>query len=298
MIGKIFVVSLLGVGMAMGQAASAPTSAATAAPVKTLAFDVVSIRQNTAGIGRQAGLPVFGPTADGYRMTNMQLMLPILTAYVPQTGGAAFFTNNQVTGLPDWVETERYDIDAKVADDDRAEWQKPAEQPAMLRAMLQALLVDRCKIVVHRDVKEVPVYSLVIGKNGPKFKETNPEEEHPGGINLPWGGTLVPSQDGMKLYGASMQSLATLLSQIGRMDSRPIQDKTGLTGKYDLTIKPPPGMGGPPSGPPQEGGASSAPDPGPSLSSIIADQLGLDLKPAKAPVESLVIDHIEKPSQN
>jgi uncharacterized protein (TIGR03435 family) len=57
-------------------------------------------------------------------------------------------------------------------------------------------------------------------------------------------------------------------------------------------------MGGPPSGPPQEGGASSAPDPGPSLSSIIADQLGLDLEPAKAPVESLVIDHIEKPSQN
>jgi uncharacterized protein (TIGR03435 family) len=295
----MWVVGVLGVGLAMGQAPATP--AATAGPVavaaKPLAFDVVSIRQNTSAPQRQMGMPQFGPTADGYRMTNMPLILPILTAYVPSIGGTAFFSNDQITGMPNWATSTRFDIDAKVAGEDLPQWQKPAEQPAMLREMLQALLADRCKIVVHRNVKEVPVYSLVVGKNGPKFKETNPDEEHPGGIKLPWGGTLVPGQDGMKLYGASMQSLATLLSEMGRMD-RPIQDKTGLAGKYDLTLKPPPGMGGPPSSPPQEGGASSAPDPGPSISSIIADQLGLDLKPTKAQVESLVIDHIEKPTAN
>jgi uncharacterized protein (TIGR03435 family) len=229
-------------------------------------------------------------------MSNMPLILPILTAYVPSIGGTAFFAEDQVKGLPDWVRSTRFDIDAKVADEDLPQWQKPAEQPAMLRAMLQSLLEDRCKIVVHRDVKEVPVNYLVVGKNGPKFKETDPAEQPPAGVKLPWGGTLVPAPDGMKLYGATMQWLATLLSQVGRAE-RPILDKTGLTGKYDLTLKPPQGTGGPPSAPPQPG-VSSAPDPGPSISTAIADQLGLDLKPAKAQVESLVIDHLEKPTAN
>jgi uncharacterized protein (TIGR03435 family) len=296
MIRRTWMVGLLGASIAMGQAPATPAATAGAAvATRPLAFDVISIRQNTSE-RQMMGLPVFGPTADGYRATNMPLILPILTAYVPSIGGTAFFAEDQVKGLPDWVTSTRFDIDAKVADEDLPQWQKPAEQPAMLRAMLQALLVERCKIVVHRDVKEVPVDLLVVGKNGPKFKETDPTAEHPGGVNLPWGGTLVPGPDGMKLYGASMQSLATLLSGVART-GRPIQDKTGLTGKYDLTLKPPQNMVAPPSAP-QAGGVSSAPDPGPSISSVIADQLGLDLKPAKAQVESLVIDHLERPTAN
>ncbi|MGA8708577.1 MAG: TIGR03435 family protein, partial [Steroidobacteraceae bacterium] len=106
------------------------------------------------------------------------------------------------------------------------EWQKPESQKAMLQAMLQAMFVDRCKIAVHREVKEIAVHSLVVAKGGPKFKETDPTVNHPGGAKLPWGGVLVPSAAGLSFYGASMASFASFLSNAGR----PVQDKTGLTG--------------------------------------------------------------------
>jgi uncharacterized protein (TIGR03435 family) len=123
-------------------------------------------------MGTQSTIPQFGPTADGYRMTNMSLALPLMTAYVPQVGGTAMYGQDQVKGLPDWFMSERYDIDARIADEDRVEWQKPESQKVMLQAMLQAMLAERCKLAVHREVKEVGVSSLVVAKGGPKFKET------------------------------------------------------------------------------------------------------------------------------
>src|ERR1017187_1090970 len=92
-------------------------AAASLSKEKT-AYEMDSIRQNVSE-QRQMGPPQFGPTPDGYRMTNAPLMLPILTAYVPQTGGVAFFTNDRITGLPDWLKMDRYDIDAKVSEEDQ-----------------------------------------------------------------------------------------------------------------------------------------------------------------------------------
>jgi uncharacterized protein (TIGR03435 family) len=292
MIRMALVIGLLNVGMAIGQAPAVPAAAPAAVAAKPLAFDVVSIRQNMSAQSRQMGMPVFGPTADGYRMASAPLLLTIITAYVPTVGGAAY-TPDQITGLPDWAMRDAFDINAKVADEDLPEWQKPAAQKVMLQAMMQALLADRCKIKVHREVKEVAVYSMVVGKGGPKFKPTNPEETHEG-MKLPFGGTMAPGQNGMTLYAAPMSSLAFLLSTMGRMGTgRPIVDKTGLTGLYDIAIS----MRdmAPPSGGP-EGGAS---DPGGGgFAQIVVDALGLKLEPARAPVETLIIDHIEKPSEN
>ena len=285
-------VMALGVGMAMGQAPVPRVAAAGAAttPAKPLAFDVVSIRQNVSQ-QRQMGMPQFGPTSDGYRMTNAPLILPIITAYVPSTG-ATSFTPEQIAGLPDWAMRDNFDIEAKVGDEDLPEWQKPDAQKAMLQGMLQALLVDRCKMTVHREIKEVPVYSLVLGKGAQKFRPTNPDETHEG-MKLPFGGTVSQGKDGMTLYAASMESVATLLSGMGRMGSaRPIQDKTGLTGLYDFVF---PREMGPPPGPQDPTAAS---DPGGSFVSGLVETLGLKLESTKAPVETLVIDHIEKPSQN
>ena len=255
-----------------------------------MAFDVVSIRQNVSQ--QRNGPPVFGPTADGYRMVGAPLILPIITAYVP-TVGAAAFAPDQITGLPDWAMRDAFDIDAKVAEEDRPEWQKPAAQKAMLQAMMQSLLADRCKVKVHREVKEVAVSSLMVGKGGPKFKPTNPDEKHEG-MTLPFGGTMAPGQNGMTLYAAPISSLAFLLSTMGRMGTgRPIVDKTGLTGLYDISISMQ-NMAPPSAGP--EGGAS---DPGGGgMIDMVVDALGLRLEPAKASVETLVIDHIEKPSEN
>ena len=324
MVGKILAVWLVGVGMAMGQTATAPAAASApvsagaagaatttaaapaaattvmaAAPAKAYAFEVVSIRQNITPMqmmmGPQSGPPQYGPTGDGYRMANQSLVLPLLTAYVPQVGGATFYSpQDQIKGLPDWLMRERYDIDARIADEDRAEWQKPESQKVMLQAMLQAMFGERCKLTVHREVKEVAVSSLVLAKGGPKFKETDPTVEHPEGQKLPWGGVMAFSKDTLSFYGATMASFASMMSSFGN-GGRPIQDKTGLTGKYDITLKLGAMMGSAQNEPQS---ATAASDPGASITSLFQEQLGLKLESAKGEVETLVIDHMERPSEN
>jgi bla regulator protein blaR1 len=269
----------------------------TAAPASAYAFEVVSIRQNISEIQGDLGKA----TADGYRMTNSSLALVINTAYVPQTPGSAFYSPGQVKGLPDWANTERYDIDARISDEDRAAWQNPAGQKEMLQSMLQTMLVGRYKLALHREVKDASVYSLIVGKSGIKFKQTDPTVDPPSGQKLPWGGVLVNARDGkgssMSVYGASMASLASLLSNIlsgmGQQEGM-VQDKTGLTGRYDLVIKFPPIE---PRGQGEAQEAVSAPVADP-LAFTVAEALGLKLEKGKGQVETLVIDHIERPSEN
>jgi uncharacterized protein (TIGR03435 family) len=275
--------------MAPAAAAAVPVTAPATEPAKAYAFEVVSIRQDKSA--PSAGMQSFGPTADGYRMTNMLIGEAIITAYVPQVGGTAFYTSDQVKGLPNWVNTERYDIDARIGDEDRAEWQKPEAQ----RAMLQAMFAERCKLAMHREVKEAEVYSMVVAKGGPKFKETDPTVEHPGGQKQPWGGVIVPAQNGLSFYGATMTSLASFISALAN-PGHPVQDKTGLTGKYDLVMKFPPPPPPPAPGEPQS--ATAAPDPRGSMAFSVLNDLGLKLEPAKGQVETLVIDHMERPSEN
>ena len=297
MIRKTVVAALFSLSFAMAQAQSAPKDAA---PAKQLAFDVVSIRQNTSP-PVQMGPPIFGPTADGYRLVNAPIALAILSAYEPTAGNGALFTPDRLVGLPDWAMRDRYDIDAKVAQEDLPEWQKPSQQKAMLEAMLQALLLERCKIAVHRDNKDTSVYSLVVGKSGPKFKETNPADPVAAGVTLPGGAVLVQSRDGMEIHGATMGLLASVLSSMGgpgpMSGGRPVQDKTGLTGKYDIKMTRP-DMGPPTGGPGGAGpGGGGQFDPSEMLFSMV-DSLGLKLESTKASVETLVIDHIERPAEN
>jgi uncharacterized protein (TIGR03435 family) len=315
MIGKIlavgFVCAGMAVGLAIGQTVAAPagagvtanpntTTTAAALPAKAYAFDVISIRENKTPMQPMMGMPVFGPTGDGYHIANQSLLIPLLTAYVPQVGGTAFYNpQDQIKGLPDWFMSERYDIDARIADEDRVEWQKPDAQKGMLQAMLQAMFAERCKLTVHREVKEVGVSSLVLAKGGPKFKETDPTVEHPNGIKLPWGGTMVmdfaKGSGTMSFYGATMASFASMMASSGN-GGRPIQDKTGLTGKYDITLKLGEMMMGSQQG--EQQGGPAANDPGASITSLLQDQLGLKLESEKGQVETLVIEHMERPSDN
>jgi uncharacterized protein (TIGR03435 family) len=132
---------------------------------------------------------------------------------------------------------------------------------------------------------------LLVGKNGPKFKQTNPNELHPGSRPMPGGGTLSREQQDDQMivhyFGISIAQLATWV--LGT--SRPVVDRTGLSGRYDVTIQKPVLE------PDAQHGGISAPDPGSSAASI-ADQLGLKLEPSKGQVETLVIDHVERPSPN
>ena len=234
------------------------------------------------------------PTADGYRMTNLFLWYLIRIAYMPLNGGAPYYFSSQLIGMPAWVtgNDDRYDVDAKVDEADLADWENSTKQPLMQRSMLQAMLEDRLKLVVHRSSKEGPVDLLVVGKNGPKFKETNPSALHPGARPMPGGGALSREENDDQMtihyFGISIAQLAAFVVGTGR----PIQDRTGrLTGRYDVTIQRPV-----PQTNAQHGG-TSAPDLEPSAASI-ADQLGLRLEPSRGQVETLVIDHVERPSPN
>ena len=213
------------------------------------------------------------------------------------------FRPDRITGVPPWAlysSSIKYDIDAKVSEADLPRWKDPALQPAMLRAMLQAMLADRFKLSVHRENKEIPIYELTLGRKSPKFKPAEAttldevRQKHSNAVTL-FGDTIVatgPNPGQQTLFGVTMPNLGTFLSNLA---GRPIHDKTGLTGKYDITyqmeLRPPP----------QEDG-SPAPVPPDFFSlqifSIVQGQLGLKLTATKGMVESLVIDHVEWPSGN
>ncbi len=258
-----------------------------AAPdAKPIAFDVVSIRPS--GPGRNSGIQIL---PDGIQAINMPLTESILMAYFPPP---FYLYDDHLKGVPAWVRSELFDIEAKVAPADLAEWQrqKPSmvKKSEMIQAMLQNALVERCKLAVHRIPTEIQGYELVVGKQGPKFKEAKPDEAlPPGSIQFPDGGTMVGSARGAPqqrtFYGASMESLRGVLSLGGGSS---IQDKTGLTGRYDFVLmkredyEPPAGLQG-------------NPDPAEFWD---MDALGLELKPVKVPSENVVIDHIERPTAN
>jgi len=299
--------------IAQGQATSAP---------KPLAFEVVSIRPSNPDTDTK---PSFGPTPDGFRMINHPLIGLFQIAYVPiGVGDSGFFRGSRISGAPDWLSrTDHFDVVAKVADAEMAEWQKPASRPEMLRAMMRALLEERLKAVAHIGNKEMPVFDLVVAKNGPKFKaaETVDSDElrakHPGSILSPDGGVVAPGH-GMTQINFFGASLATLTPILSYLSGRPVQDKTGLAGKYDFSIQMRFNSLGPAidaamakAGSPLEGLPAPPPPPGmesslgaptgdaePAIFTVVQEQLGLRLEPAKGQVETLVIDHVERPSEN
>jgi uncharacterized protein (TIGR03435 family) len=265
---------------------------------KPLTFDVVSIREDKTEPTPQ-NPPKYGPTIDGYRLKGPPLSLVIRAAYLPSQGsGSASFAPDQLAGVPAWLHQIRYDIDAKVSAADLPRWEDPALQPAMLRAMLQAMLADRFKLVVHRETKEIPIYEMTVARNGPKFKPSGAtaladiRQAHPNAVNaIALGNAVVasgPSPGQQMLFGVTMPALGTFLSTLV---GRHIQDKTGLTGKYDITYQ---------MEPPQERSSTASPpeDLSSQIFGIVRDQLGLQLKASKGTVETLVIDHVEPPSAN
>jgi uncharacterized protein (TIGR03435 family) len=263
-------------------------------------FEVVSIRRHTA----QSGPVQVGPTPDGFRSIGLSMFGIFQWAYaLPNQPG--LLRGNQIEGDPGWLSGELYDVVAKVDQADLADWQKPAMRQTMLRVMLQAMLAERCKVVVHYVSKEAPVYDLVIAKGGPKFKPAETVDtvelrrKHPEGGMMRGSGTMaVQGPDRTQFYAIPMAILAsTILPSVA---DRPVVDKTGLTGSYDLALPspalrrsppPPPSVATPPDAP-------SSPLEDASIFTALPAALGLRLEPAKGRVEMLVIDHVERPSEN
>jgi len=297
MIGKAWMVGLLGCGIAMGQSAARPAVATSpvsaqspkaVGATKPMEFDVVSIRPSAPG-SPWGGVQVL---PDGYRAWGIGIWASVARAYFPME----VYSPDRIQGMQPWMTSDKYDIVAKVAPADVAEWQRQSnfKQPkAMLQAMLQTMLAERCKLAVHRIPAEVSGYALVVGKGGLKLKETKPGETMPSGIPLPDGGVLVGATRGGTIentfYGASMAELASHLN--GASPGHPVEDRTGLAGKYDFVLK--------------RIDMSEEQNGAVSLNAIPAPNdiwdlgaLGLKLEPIKIPTETVVIDHIERPTAN
>jgi len=196
----------------------------------------------------------------------------------------------QVSGGAGWVGTERFDVMAKAertASDGPEDLAKMTDQQRktirdQIAERLRALLADRFQLVVHKETKEQPIYALVVSKNGAKLKEAKVVEGARQGMSM--------NRSRVEGFAAPMEMLGPTLSAV---TGRPVVDKTGLTGKYDFVLEWTPDLGA--AGP---DGANSPEPSGPTIFTALQEQLGLRLEAQKGPVENIVIDRAEKPSEN
>ena len=243
-------------------------------PMQT--FDVASIHINNAE--SDSHHHIFNdPNESHFRTVNLSVKDLIQFAYsLPAT---------QILGGPSWLGATMFDIDAK--SDSSVDAQLHALPSAQARnqkqLMVQALLVDRFHLKTHQETRQLPVYALVVAnsKNGPRFK--------PSEIS---GTTIDTGRSRMHIAGSD-DTLAILARELALSLGRVVLNHTGLTGRYDLTLRWTPDDGPPPM-------LNGAPDPSPppDIFTAIQEQLGLKLESTKGPVPVLIIDHIEMPSEN
>lgn len=259
------------------------------APAKLPEFAVASVKPTQPGtrIFRLLSPP------DGFSTTNVPLKTLIEFAWNVNA--------DRISGAPSWIDHANYDIEARV---DAADIPIMKDlTPLQRREMVRKLLEDRFALKVHEEMKEFPVYALVVAKGGPKLHDAKPGDSHPNGFTGPDGkdgaGAMTFRGNQIVAQGLPIGSITQILSQ---QTGRTVIDKTGLTGKYDFTLDLPAGpkpmpIAKPPDGNDVPAGGASE-DSGPSIFTLVQDQLGLKLQPAKGPLSILVIDHVEHPSAN
>jgi len=196
----------------------------------------------------------------------------------------------QCLGGPAWFDSEQYDVEAKPdsALSDQLLKLRWKERTKVQERMQQALLEDRIKLKVHHETRELPIFTLVVAKGGLKIHEAKAGDTYANGMKAGDGKGMVPGSyvvgnGKMQAWGVSMDTLADQLTdEVGHI----VQDQTWLAGVYDFTLRYSDDMAAKPD--------SSAP----SLYTALQEQLGLKLVPTKAPVDVLIIDHVERPSAN
>jgi len=190
---------------------------------------------------------------------------------------------SQIIGGSAWLDSAMFDIDAKSsADTDQALKAMSTEDAAQRkRFMVQGLLKERMALSAHEETRTLPVYKLVLAKGGAKFQSSDVH-----------GTTVDRRRSALHIQGGD-DTLDLLTRELAQILGRVVVNKTGLSGRYDLTLRWTPDDAPSPS-------LNGSPDPNapPNLFTAIQEQLGLKLKTGKAPVTVLVIDHIEKPSEN
>jgi uncharacterized protein (TIGR03435 family) len=233
------------------------TLAQTPSSEKRSELDVASIKPTATQDG---SLKVDLPPGGRFSARNLTLKQLLQNAYAMQ--------DYQISGGPSWITSVSFDIEARAG---TGTAEAPREQ--VLR-MVQTLLTDRFRLALHRETRQLPIYSLVVGKSGHRLHAADSNV----GRNKTMLGQLIVRKMNM-----------TTLADILAIDlKRPVKDETGLKGEFAFTLEWTRGMGE----------SDDSPTPRPSLFTAVQEQLGLKLESAKGPVEVLVIDHAEKPSEN
>ena len=304
-----------GTASVLALAASLTTVIAAQSPTpkgEKLEFDVASVKQNKTSNPPATNVPlgignIYTPTGGYFSATGIPLIGYIVFAYKITNSQMQFLSPQ----LPSWISADRFDIQA------RAEGNPTKDQ---MRLMMQSLLSDRFKMAIHHETREVPMYALILSKPGsfgpqlqrhPDSSSCSSELPPPSssapapgpttavsGLTVPCGGItgLPPSAPGRVRLGArnlTMGFIAGSNTLMSNLD-RPVLDRTGLDGTFDFLLEYTPEVRGPL--PP---GVEFQPDAsGPTFQQALKEQLGLKLESQKGPVDVIVIDHVERPSEN
>jgi uncharacterized protein (TIGR03435 family) len=242
-------------------------------------FDVISIKRNTSG-ARSAS---FGATPGfAFNMTNVAMIAAVTFAYPAK--------NSEVLGdTPDWLLNDRYDVAAKAAG-------KPSEDE--VRMMLRAALKERMKLSAHIEQREIPTYALVIARPGHAGLQRSMIDcdavnaARAQGVKREAAANGAPQcsyswSDMIRAGGITMETLATMIGGSDGVAGRVVFNRTGLDGRFEFTLR----FAAPASN-------GLVPDDIPNLFTALQDQLGLRLEPTRAAVDTLVIDHVERPTEN
>ena len=234
-------------------------------------FEVASIKRSEPGSLRGSTFE-FLP-GGSLRIANGTLRAILETAYDVR--------EFQILGGPGWVNSERYDILARTADS-LSNLAGATNDVKAVRLRLQALLRQRFNLEVHRETRELPEYALEVAKKGPKLIQD-------GGSNGSSNARTGIQRSCGQMIGTNA-TMANLTLMLARQLDRPVLDRTGLTGKYNFQFV----------WTPDSGLCSGSPDSSnaPSIFTALEETLGLRLESIKGPVDSLIIDHADRPSEN
>jgi uncharacterized protein (TIGR03435 family) len=260
-------------------------------PGAPLAFEVASIKADKST--DRPGLQVL--PSGRLVVTNAPLTIVIGTAYdIP-------FKSDRLSGGPDWLRSDRFDIEATPPAGAFPAGTPEKVREQMVKQMLQTLLAERFKLVLRRETKELPVYAAIVGKNGPKLeKSTLAEKDCEAASGAREFGVSCHSFNGGRGRGAHGQAvdMSDLTAFVSGWTDRPVVDKTGIRGLFNIQTEGwLPMEAGPPPSQDARGENNKLLIDQPTIFEIF-EKLGLKLEPQKSPLEVFVIEHVEKPDAN
>ncbi|MGO4209887.1 TIGR03435 family protein [Terriglobus sp. 2YAB30_2] len=257
-------------------------------------YEVASIKPST---GAKFEVVVIKPTPHGSTGNSLNFNQGKMVAHnIPLKDVIKFAydlkSDSQLLNAPDWVKTDRYEIDAQEDEAESAALMKMAFEGRFeaLRSMMRQMLIERFHLEATPQTAEVPIYALVVTKGGPKITPTPPLAS---GEQRKFRGWQGHGPGDVEAQAATMELVASVISRMPEADGRVVVDKTNMPGEYDWKLH-----WTPQSNSASDGTGTTTAETGPTLFTALQEQLGLKLESQKGTVAAVAINHIERPTEN